>query len=111
MGWAHYQLQPDDQGQRLEVSDLRYGYREDPLKSVFMLNAMLDHEGEVTSPATAARSLPGESPGEPPGEPGKALEQLIRNTYAPACRLYSASVIPHSIQHNGLPPTHSERPS
>ena len=115
MGWAHYQLQPDSLGQRLEVSDLRYGYSEDPLRSVFMLNAILDQQGEITHPATAARSLPGESPSGQVVDPGTAvelaLEQLIRNAYAPACRLHSASIIPSSIPHNGILPPHRERPS
>lgn len=79
MGWAHYRLEPESGGFQLTVSDLRYGFDDDPLSSVFTLNALVDGSGNVANSATAGRTRPTDT--------DALLERLITDTYAPACRL------------------------
>lgn len=80
MGWAHYTLKPAASGYQLIASDLRYGFDDDPLTSVFTLNATLDHQGIPADSATAGRTLP--------TDPNSLFERLITDTYAPACRVF-----------------------
>ena len=104
MGWAHYQLgpqlgpQPGQQlrpaagGRLLTASDLRYGFDDDPLRSVFNLTAQLDSSGQIGEPIRTGRTVPDDS--------GSAIIRLIENAYAPACRLFSAGAIPQPLEHN-----------
>ena len=92
MGWAHYQVHAIPSGTRLQVSDLRYGFDDDLLASVFTLHAELDHSGALTSPVQAGRSVPDDSTG--------ALRRLIAATYAPACRIFNRGVIVPAMDDN-----------
>ncbi len=81
MGWAHYTLNPLAYGYQLIASDLRYGFDNDPLTSVFTLNEEIDAQGIPAESVTAGRTLPADTDG--------IFERLIADTYAPACRLLS----------------------
>ena len=86
MGWAHYDLKPDlkpdgktpGSGWRLLATDLRYGFDNDPLKSVFSVNAQLAPNGLLAGPVY-------------PGRIGASAErasltELLDATYSPACQ-------------------------
>ena len=94
MGWAHYTLIDSPEGPLLQASDLRYGFDDDPLASVFTVSVPVRAEDhEPTGPALAGRSTPANARG--------ALARLATDTYAPACQLFSTGVIPERIDHNG----------
>ncbi len=93
MGWARYDLQPAEEHNKptqvknratsatLRVSDLRYGYDDDPLSSVFTLTAELDSTGAPTQTLAAGRVGP--------RDPQRLFDRLVQDTYAPACRILS----------------------
>jgi hypothetical protein len=95
MGWAHYQVKVTRSGSQLQVSDLRYGFDDDPLASVFTLHAEFDHNGALTGPVQAGRNIPDDSSG--------AFRRLIASTYAPACQIFSRGVIPPAMDDNEAP--------
>ncbi len=94
MGWVHYARVMSPGGPLLVAGDLRYGYDDDPLASVFTLTAPLDAAGTPTGPILVGRNNPDDMPG--------ALERLFRETYAPACRLFSGG----RLDHNAAEPSH-----
>ena len=79
MGWAHYVVTEDDAGKVLRGSDLRYGFDDDPLTSVFTVEARLGKNGELLETMAAGRTQP--------TNPGAVFDRLVTDTYAPACRL------------------------
>jgi inner membrane protein len=79
MGWARFGLSRVENGWQLILSDLRYGFDNDPLKSIFSVTADLDPTGMPVSTAAAGRVGP--------RDPQSVFERLVRDTYAPACRL------------------------
>ena len=89
MGWARYDISYDNSGDdvstqsgtRLSVSDLRYGYDDDPRTSIFMVSAELDPTGVPTRTLAAGRTGP--------RDPQSMFDRLIQDTYAPACRIFS----------------------
>jgi len=93
MGWAHYSLAVETRGPVLQASDLRYGFDEDPLDSVFTVSVAVDADGMPAGPAMAGRSTPPDTE--------RALARLVTDTYAPACQLFSRGAIPERIDHNG----------
>jgi len=93
MGWAHYAIRRGPEGNVLEAGDLRYGFDDDPLNSVFTVSVALDADGVPSGPALTGRSTP------PDAE--RVLARLVTETYAPACQLFTKGVIPDRIDHNG----------
>ncbi|HEY5647056.1 MAG TPA: metal-dependent hydrolase [Pseudomonadales bacterium] len=93
MGWAHYAVTTGSDGARLEASDLRYGFDDDPLASVFTVTVPLDARGMPAGPARAGRTTP------PDAE--RALERMVAQTYAPACQVFSTGAIPEHMDDNG----------
>ena len=81
MGWARYDLDTTDEGFQLRVSDLRYGYDDDPLSSIFSVSATLDPAGTPLEILAAGRVGP--------RDPENMFDRLVRDTYAPACRIFS----------------------
>lgn len=86
MGWASYRLEPTNAGTLLTVSDLRYGFDDDPLQSIFSLRVDLDAGGRPAGGIQAGRSMPDDS--------GRAIDRLVASTYAPACRLTNPPSLP-----------------
>ncbi|MGE0622465.1 MAG: metal-dependent hydrolase [Pseudomonadales bacterium] len=93
MGWAHYAVVAGSAGTFLQASDLRYGFDDDPLDSVFTVSVAIDPSGVPLGPALAGRSTP------PDAE--RALARLVTETYAPACQLFTGGVIPQHMDQNG----------
>jgi inner membrane protein len=83
MGWARFDLVPTGSGWLLTAGDLRYGFDEDPLTSIFTVNANLDLSGYPVETLAAGRVGP--------RDPESAFDRLVRDTYAPACRLLGRS--------------------
>jgi inner membrane protein len=88
MGWARYDIQPTEDGARLKVSDLRYGFDDDPLSSIFAVSAELDSIGTPVQTLAAGRVGP--------RDPQRMFDRLLQDTYAPACRIFS------QIDHDAL---------
>lgn len=78
MGWTHYVLRPGSGGYDLIASDLRYGFDDDPRRSVFSLSAKLDVAGLIRAPIAVGRDVSLDA--------GDALTNLLTATYAPVCR-------------------------
>ncbi len=81
MGWARYDITPTDAGGLLSVNDLRYGFDDDPLTSIFAVTAVLDPTDEPLQTLAAGRTGP--------RDPGRLFDRLVEDTYAPACRIFS----------------------
>ena len=79
MGWTRFDLAPAESGWRLTAGDLRYGFDDDPLSSIFAVSASLDASGEPLETLAAGRMGP--------RDPGSTFDRLVQDTYAPACRL------------------------
>ncbi|MFW6092551.1 MAG: metal-dependent hydrolase [Pseudomonadota bacterium] len=77
MGWARYRLEPAPPGQRLQVTDLRYGFTTDPNRSIFSVSAVVDLAGEVIQPVRAGRAAADAT--------AERLALLFQEAYAPAC--------------------------
>jgi inner membrane protein len=77
MGWARYRVQVDATGARLVATDLRYGFTEDPDRSIFLAYAPLDALGTLVGPVRA-----GQDRGDANTE---RLALLFQEAYAPAC--------------------------
>jgi inner membrane protein len=92
MGWTHFTLNETNGGYRLDASDLRYGFEDAPLSSVFSVSVPVDGTGAVTGPAIAG--------GQFSGSRANAITRLIERTYAPACRIFNQGVIPDVIDDN-----------
>jgi inner membrane protein len=84
MGWGHYQVdqRPGSSHHRIIASDLRYGFEDAPLSSLFTLEAWLGPGGQLAAVAQAGRAIPADT--------GNAIARLLQSTYAPACRLLGA---------------------
>lgn len=80
MGWAHYDIQATENGTQLTADDLRYGFEDDPLSSIFSVTAELDPTGVPIQTLATGRVGP--------RDPGRTFERLVRDTYAPACRIF-----------------------
>ena len=80
MGWARYDISVTESGSDLTVSDLRYGFDEDPLSSIFTVSARLDPAGTPVEILAAGRT--------DPREPSRMFDRLVQDTYAPACRIF-----------------------
>ncbi len=80
MGWARYDMETTETGSRLTVNDLRYGYDDDPTSSIFTVQAELDHTGRPITALAAGRAGP--------RDPQGMFDRLVRDTYAPACRIF-----------------------
>jgi len=89
MGWARLDLTPTRDGWRLSAADLRYGFDDDPLTSIFTITAVLDDVGRPLETLAAGRVSP--------RNPESMLDRLIRDTYAPACRLLTGSRDVHGV--------------
>lgn len=83
MGWARYDIDNENTETvtRLTVSDLRYGYDNDPRSSIFAVSAELDHTGAPVQILASGRT--------DPRDPQSLFDRLIRDTYAPACRIFN----------------------
>lgn len=81
MGWARYDIERTATGRTLRVSDLRYGYDDDPLSSIFAVSAELDPAGSPLQTLAAGRVGP--------RDPGRMFDRLVQDAYAPACRIFS----------------------
>jgi len=92
MGWVHYRVTSTADQRMLVASDLRYGFDDDPLASIFNVSVALTADGEIAGPAMAGRQFGGEAE--------NAIVRLIENAYAPACRLFSAGVIVDTMNDN-----------
>jgi inner membrane protein len=95
MGWAHYRVETAAAtGARLLIaSDLRYGFADAPLESVFTLKARLQPDGSLSAPAQAGRTLPTDA--------RTTLAWLLESTYAPACRLFGTGALPGTPDGDG----------
>lgn len=78
MGWTHYSLRPGSGGYDLIASDLRYGFDEDPARSIFSLSTRLDFTGLIRAPIAVGRDMR--------MDPGDTLANLLTATYTPVCR-------------------------
>lgn len=92
MGWTHFSLRTRGTDRRLDASDLRYGFDDAPLSSVFSLSVPVDETGAVTGPAIAG--------GQSSARREDVIARLIERTYAPACRIFNQGVIPDVIDDN-----------
>ncbi|TNF80275.1 MAG: metal-dependent hydrolase [Gammaproteobacteria bacterium] len=81
MGWARYDLQEAVNGLQLAVNDLRYGFDDDPLSSIFSISAKLDPTGLPIQTLAAGQVGP--------QDPAGTFDRLVQETYAPACRIFS----------------------
>jgi inner membrane protein len=81
MDWVHYRVERLASGRRLVAGDLRYGFEEDPLRSIFSVSVPIDRTGTVLGPALAGRDLTTDR--------ASGLVAMIERTYAPACRLFN----------------------
>lgn len=95
MGWARFDLTPNDRGWHLTAGDLRYGFDDDPMTSIFTVTAQLDDAGRAVEALAAGRVGP--------RDPESTFERLVRDTYAPACQVFNRGrgVIPGPIDDNG----------
>jgi inner membrane protein len=80
MGWARFDIQATENGAQLTVGDLRYGFEDDPLSSIFSVTAELDQAGTPVRTLAAGRIGP--------RDPGRTFDRLVQETYAPACRIF-----------------------
>lgn len=96
MGWAHYSVRTGSDDRVLLASDLRYGFDDDPLVSVFTVAVELDHANHPVGPARAGSSTP--------ADPERALADLLTRTYAPACQILGRGANPERLDHNGPGP-------
>lgn len=80
MGWARYDVLATENGAELTVGDLRYGFDDDPLSSIFSVTAELDPAGLPVRTLAAGRVSP--------RDPGRTFDRLVQDTYAPACRIF-----------------------
>lgn len=77
MGWARYRVEPGPEGSSLVATDLRYGFTDDPNRSIFTASADLDSSGRLTGPVKAGRDGADATLAR--------LRLLFRDTYAAAC--------------------------
>lgn len=81
MGWARYDLDQREGTTLLTGNDLRYGFDDNPLASIFSVVAELDPAGQPVRTLDAGRVGP--------RDPGRTFDRLVQDTYAPACRILS----------------------
>ncbi len=79
MGWARYRVDAGAGGLAVRATDLRYGFTEDPDRSIFNASAAIDLAGRLVGPVRAGRDAADAT--------GRRLAVLFEETYAPACRL------------------------
>jgi inner membrane protein len=79
MGWARYRLEPDPDGWRLHATDLRYGFTDDPNRSIFNASAPVSALGGLRGPVGVGRDARDAT--------GQRLALLFRDTYAADCPL------------------------
>jgi hypothetical protein len=95
MDWVHYRVEQLTGGRRLVAGDLRYGFEEDPLRSIFSVSVPIDQTGSVLGPPLAGRDFTSDR--------ASGLVAMIERTYAPACRIFNRiheDVIPAPIGDN-----------
>lgn len=78
MGWARYRVHGDD-GLRLVATDLRYGFDEDPNRSIFLAEAPIGDAGALAGPVRVGRD---------PGDVNlERLALIFQEAYPSACTL------------------------
>lgn len=90
MGWARYRVSLDALpsgvgGFRVRASDLRYGFDDNPDRSIFNASARFDAAGRLIGPVLAEQDLPAEADAT-----GQTLALLFRDAYAPVCSSQSS---------------------
>ncbi|MEQ8860241.1 MAG: metal-dependent hydrolase [Pseudomonadales bacterium] len=78
MGWARYRIEAGGGGPVLRATDLRYGFTEDPDRSIFSASAVVDLAGRLVGPVRAGRDAADAS--------GQRLALLFQQTYTRECR-------------------------
>ena len=87
MGWARYRLEPGDAGgSRITATDLRYGFSDDPDRSIFNASALVDLAGRIVGPVQAGRDAADAN--------AARVATLFRETYAADCPLLLANDSP-----------------
>ena len=79
MGWGRYRLEAVTGGAVVRATDLRYGFTDDPDRSIFTAEAPVDRFGRLAGPVSAGRDASDAT--------GQRLKLLFQETYAPACIL------------------------
>lgn len=95
MGWARYRVTSD--AREVAATDLRYGFNDDPDRSIFNASAMLDAAGRLAGPVLAGRDAV--------DAVGQRLRLLLRDTYTPLCssQSSSSSAAANALAGMGLP--------
>lgn len=79
MGWARYRVESGPNGWRLHATDLRYGFTDDPNRSIFNASAPVSALGGLRGPVGVGRDARDAT--------GQRLALLFRDTYAADCPL------------------------
>jgi inner membrane protein len=77
MGWARYRIDDQSTPRRLVVTDLRYGFDENPDRSIFVAHAPLNHRGGLAGAVRATQDRTDAN--------AARLAQLFQEAYPAAC--------------------------